>query len=240
MELSGKVALVTGSSRGIGKAIAEALAQKGCKVVVNYAKDKENAELVAQSVNGIAVQADVSNEQECKQMIDIVFKEHGRIDILVNNAGIVKDRTFKKMSKEEWDKVIDVDLTSMYTVTKPFIEVALQQQSGKIVNVASVSGQMGFFGQTNYSAAKAGVIGFTKALAREVAAKGITVNAVAPGIINVGLGATIPEEVLKKFLEHVPLGRVGTASEIAHAVIFCLENDYMTGQVVSVNGGMYM
>ena len=144
------------------------------------------------------------------------------------------------MAKEEWNEVINVNLNSMFNVTKPVINEMLKQNYGRIVNISSVSGQMGFFGQTNYSAAKAGVIGFTKALAREVASKGITVNAVAPGIIDAGLGKTIPEDILNEFLKNIPKKRLGKPEEIAQAVIFLLKNDYITGQVINVNGGLYI
>ena len=240
MKLQDKIALVTGSSRGIGKAIAIELTKLGCKVVINYSKDKENAEKVAKEINGITIKADVNNFDECQEMINKIISEHGKIDFLINNAGISSDRTFKKMTKKEWTNVIDVNLNSMFNVTKPVIEEMLKQNNGKIINIASVSGQVGFFGQTNYSAAKAGVIGFTKALSREVASKGITVNAIAPGIIDTGLGKKIPNDVLDKFLENIPSKRIGKPEEVAKAVSFLLNNDYITGQVINVNGGLFM
>ncbi|MAG47686.1 beta-ketoacyl-ACP reductase [archaeon] len=238
MKLKDKIALITGSSRGIGKVIAMELAKKGCKVIVNYSKDKDNAEEVSKLTNGMTFKADVCNVEECKEMIGSIISKYGKIDFLINNAGISQDKTFKNMGKEEWDKVIDTNLNSMFNVTKPVVEEMLKNNYGKIINISSVSGQIGFFGQTNYSAAKAGVIGFTKALAREVSGKGITVNAVAPGVIDTGLGSAIPEDVLSKFLENIPLKRVGKAEEIAHSVIFLLTNDYVTGQVINVNGGL--
>src|SRR3989344_1882645 len=182
--LKDKVALVTGSSRGIGKSIALELAKEDCKVIINYSEDRENAEQVAKLVNGIAIKADVSNFDECQEMVNKIISKYNKIDFLINNAGISVDKTFKNMTKEEWDEVINVDLNSMFNVTKPVINEMLKQSYGRIINISSVSGQIGFFGQTNYSAAKAGVIGFTKALAKEVASKGITVNAIAPGIID--------------------------------------------------------
>lgn len=240
MKLKDKVALVTGSSRGIGRAIAIELAKNGCKVIINYSKDKENAKKVAKEVKGMTIRADVCSFDECQEMINQIISKHSKIDFLINNAGISLDKTFKKMTKEEWNKVVDTDLNSMFNVTKPVIEQMLKQGYGKIVNISSVSGQIGFFGQTNYSAAKAGVIGFTKALSREVASKGITVNAVAPGIIDTGVGKTIPEDVLNKFLENIPLKRIGKPEEVAKAVLFLLDNDYITGQVINVNGGMFI
>lgn len=238
--LKDKIALVTGSSRGIGKSIALELFKEGCKVIVNYSKDKENAESVAKIVNGIALKADVSDFDECQEMIDKIISKYHRIDILVNNAGISIDKTFKNMTKEEWNEVIDVNLNSMFNVTKPVINEMLKQNYGRVINISSVSGQIGFFGQTNYSASKAGVIGFTKALAREVASKGITVNAIAPGIIDAGLGKTIPEDILKEFLKNIPEKRLGKPEEIAQAIIFLLKNDYITGQVINVNGGLFV
>ena len=238
--LKDKIALVTGSSRGVGKSIALELSREGCKVIVNYSKDEENAASVAKLVDGIAIKADVSNFDECQEMINEIISKYKKIDILVNNAGISVDKTFKNMAKEEWNEVINVNLNSMFNVTKPVINEMLKQNYGRIVNISSVSGQIGFFGQTNYSAAKAGVIGFTKALAREVASKGITVNAVAPGIIDAGLGKTIPQDILNEFLKNIPEKRLGKPEEIAKAVIFLLKNDYITGQVININGGLFV
>jgi len=238
--LKDKVALVTGSSRGIGKSIALELAKEDCKVIINYSEDRENAEQVAKLVNGIAIKADVSNFDECQEMVNKIISKYNKIDFLINNAGISVDKTFKNMTKEEWDEVINVDLNSMFNVTKPVINEMLKQSYGRIINISSVSGQIGFFGQTNYSAAKAGVIGFTKALAKEVASKGITVNAIAPGIIDTGLGKTIPEDVLKEFLKSIPIRRIGKPEEVARAVVFLLRNEYITGQVINVNGGLFI
>ena len=238
--LKDKIALVTGSSRGIGKSIALELSKEGCKVIVNYSKNKENAESVAKIVNGIAIKSDVSNFDECQKMINEIISKYKKIDVLINNAGISIDKTFKNMTKKEWNEVIDVNLNSMFNVTKPVINEMLKQNYGRIINISSVSGQTGFFGQTNYSTSKAGVIGFTKALAREVASKGITVNAIAPGIIDAGLGKTIPEDILNEFLKNIPKKRLGKPEEIAQAVIFLLKNDYITGQVINVNGGLYI
>ncbi len=239
-DFSGNVALVTGGSKGLGKEIARRLLQTGCKVIINYSSDTETAAAVASELGVEPIQADISDYEGCKKMIAEIVAKHGRLDFVVNNAAISRDSTFKKMSKEQWDTVINVDLNSMYNVTHPAVTQMLLQKRGKIVSISSVSGVIGFFGQTNYSAAKAGVIGFTKALAREVASSGITVNAVAPGILDVGLGTTIPEAVLSKFLENIPLRRVGKAQEVADAVIFLLANDYVTGQVIGVNGGLSM
>ena len=239
--LKDKVALVTGSSRGIGREIALELYKFGCKVIINYSKDKDNAEEVARLVDGIAIKADVSNFDECQEMVKQIINKYGRIDFLINNAGISRDKTFKNMEKENWNKVIDVNLNSMFNVTKSVIDYMIKQNYGKVVNISSISGQIGFFGQTNYSTSKAGIIGFTKALAKEVASKGITVNAVAPGLINIGiLINTIPKFVLEKFLDNLPIKRLGTAQEVAHGVRFLLENDYVTGQVINVNGGMFV
>ena len=240
MILKEKIVLITGASRGIGKSIALTLAKEGCTIIINYSKDKKNAEEVAKLTKGLAIKADVCNYEECKEMVEKIISKFKKIDFLINNAGISHDKTFKNMSEEEWKEVIDTNLNSMFNVTKPILNEMLKNNYGKIINISSVSGQMGFFGQTNYSAAKAGVIGFTKALAREVASKGITVNSIAPGIINAGLGKKIPEEVLNKFIEKIPLKRIGEPEEISNAIIFLLKNDYITGQVINVNGGLYI
>ncbi|HLD58693.1 MAG TPA: beta-ketoacyl-ACP reductase [archaeon] len=243
--LSGKIALVTGASRGIGKAIALELALNGAKVAVNFFDEKEKALATAEEISrisgAIAVKADVSNLEETKKMVLEVKQKFGRIDILVNNAAITIDKTFRKSTKEEWEKIMRTDLDSMFNVTYPVLETMLEQGNGSIVNIASASGEIGFFGQVSYSAAKAGVIGFTKALAKEVASKGIRVNAVSPGIIaGTAISEKIPKEILEKFIEAIPLKRLGNPEEIAKAVVFlaCNDSNYITGQVLRVNGGL--
>ena len=243
--LKGKTALITGSSRGIGKAIALELALNGAKVAVNFFDEKEKALATAEEISrisgAIAVKADVSNLEETKKMVLEVKQKFGRIDILVNNAAITIDKTFRKSTKEEWEKIMRTDLDSMFNVTYPVLETMLEQGNGSIVNIASASGEIGFFGQVSYSAAKAGVIGFTKALAKEVASKGIRVNAVSPGIIaGTAISEKIPKEILEKFIEAIPLKRLGNPEEIAKAVVFlaCNDSNYITGQVLRVNGGL--
>ncbi len=245
-QLEGKAAIVTGASRGIGKAIALLLAEHGAKVAVNYLEKAEQAEQAVKEIEAkgaevFAVKADVSNEKECAAMVKAVKEKFGSVDILVNNAAITIDRTFRKSTKEEWDKIMAVDLDSMFNTVHPALEVMLEQGSGSIVNIASASGETGFFGQVSYSAAKAGVIGFTKALAKEVASKGIRVNAVSPGVIaGTLISDKIPEDYKKKFVETIPLRRLGKPEEIASAVFF-LASDYsayITGQILSVNGGL--
>jgi len=245
-ELNRKIALVTGSSRGIGKAIALLLAEHGAKIAVNYLEKKEQAEATVSEISGnggeaFAFKADVSSQAESEKMVKDVVEKFGGLDIVVNNAAITIDRTFKKSTKEEWDKIMAVDLGSMFNVTHPALLQMLEKGSGAIVNIASASGETGFFGQVSYSAAKAGVIGFTKALAKEVSPKGIRVNAVSPGVIDGTLiSDKIPEDYKKKFVENIPLGRLGTPKDIAKAVLFLAgpNSDYITGHVLSVNGGL--
>ncbi|MDP6670305.1 MAG: beta-ketoacyl-ACP reductase [archaeon] len=245
-QLEGRTAIVTGASRGIGKAIAFALAMHGAKVAVNYFENKEKAEEVVKEIEikggkAITVKADVGNTEECAKMVERVKKEFGSIDILVNNAAITIDKTFKNSTKEEWDKIMTTDLDSLFNTVHPVIKIMLEQGSGSIVNIASASGETGFFGQVSYSAAKAGVIGFTKALSKEVASKGVRVNAVSPGIIGGTLiSDKIPEDFQKKFVEMIPLRRLGKPEEIASTVFFLASDysSYVTGQVLSVNGGL--
>ena len=252
MELKGKCALVTGSSRGIGKAIALILAKYGANVAVNYVRDKEgknfdDAKDVADQIAGIGSKAavfesDVSNFKSVLGMVEEVRKEFGKIDILVNNAAILKDKTLKKMSEDEWNSVIGVNLTGVFNCSRAVIEQMIENQYGRIVNTSSISGQTGFFGQSNYAAAKAGVMGFTKSLAREVAKKNITVNAIAPGIVETDMAKRIPENVRQEFLKQISIGRFAEPDEIAELVAFLVSDkaSYITGQVIHINGGWYM
>ena len=245
-QLEGKTAIVTGASRGIGKAIAFVLAMHGANVAVNYFESKEKAEAVvkeleAKGAKAIAVKADVCSAEECAKMVEQVKKEFGSIDILVNNAAITIDKTFKNSTKEEWDKIMATDLDSLFNTVHPVLKIMLEQGAGNIVNIASASGETGFFGQVSYSAAKAGVIGFTKALAKELSPKGIRVNAVSPGVIaGTLISDKIPEEYKKKFVEMIPLRRLGKPEEVASAVFFLASDysGYITGQVLGVNGGL--
>ncbi len=243
--LTDKVALVTGASRGIGKAIALSLAAEGAKVVINYARSSEAAEAVVKEIvdgggEAIALQADVSQEDQVDSLVKETKEKFGRIDVLVNNAGITKDTLLLRMKPADWSAVIDLNLTGVYLCTRAVSKLMLKQRSGRIVNISSIVGEMGNPGQANYAAAKAGVIGFTKAVAKEVASRGITVNAVAPGFIETDMTHGLDSEDLLKF---IPLSRLGQADEVAGTVRFLAADPaagYITGQVINVDGGMVM
>jgi acetoacetyl-CoA reductase len=237
-----RVALVTGGTRGIGKAISARLKADGFKVAANYAGNAEAADATARDL-GIAVYRwDVGNAQACKEGVARVEADLGPIDVLVNNAGITRDSFFHKMSEEQWEEVIRVDLSSLFYMTRPVIEGMRSRGFGRIINITSINGQKGQAGQVNYSAAKAGMIGFTKALAQEGASKGVTVNAVAPGYIDTDMVAAVPEDVLKKIIATIPVGRLGKAEEIAHAVSFLASEQagFVTGATLTVNGAQYI
>lgn len=244
-KLKSQVALVTGASRGIGRAIALELATEGASVVVNYASSSAAAEeivkeIVAGGGNAIALQADVSKAEEVENLFKAVMDKWQRIDILVNNAGITRDTLLLRMKPEDWQAVIDLNLTGVFLCTRAASKVMLKQRSGRIINIASVSGQMGNPGQANYSAAKAGVIGFTKTVAKELAVRGITSNAVAPGFITTDMTSGVQAEDI---LKYIPLGRYGQPEEIAGMVRFLAADPaaaYITGQVFNVDGGMVM
>ncbi len=245
-KLSGRVAIVTGASRGIGRAIAIALAAEGAKVAVNYASSSGPADEVVATITqaggeAIALQADVSQSDQVDNLIKTVMDRWGRIDILVNNAGITRDTLLMRMKLEDWQAVIDLNLSGVFLCTRAVAKIMLKQKAGRIVNIASVAGQMGNPGQGNYSAAKAGVIGFTKTIAKELASRGITVNAVAPGFITTDMTKDLKgtEELLK----YIPLGRFGQPEEVAGLVRFLAADPaaaYITGQVMNVDGGMVM
>lgn len=243
--LAGKVAVVTGASRGIGRAIALFLATSGAKVVVNYASSSTAADQLVQEIadlggEAIAHAADVSKTDQVDALIKAAMDKWGRIDILVNNAGITKDTLLLRMKLEDWQAVIDLNLTGVFLCTRAVSKVMLKQKSGRIINIASVAGQMGNPGQANYSAAKAGVIGFTKTVAKELASRGITVNAVAPGFITTDMTVGLEAEAILQF---IPLGRYGQPEEIAGMVRFLAADPaaaYITGQVFNVDGGMVM
>lgn len=243
--LKNQVAIVTGASRGIGRAIALQLAEQGAKVVVNYASSSTAADQVVANITenageAIAVQADVSQPEQVDTLISTTMDKFKRIDILVNNAGITRDTLLLRMKLEEWQAVIDLNLTGVFLCTKAVSKIMLKQKSGRIINIASVAGQMGNPGQANYSAAKAGVIGFTKTMAKELSSRGITVNAVAPGFITTDMTSDIKAEGLLQF---IPLGRFGQPEEIAGMVRFLAADpaaSYITGQVFNVDGGMVM
>lgn len=246
MELEGKVALVTGAAQGIGKAIALTLAKNGADIVVsdiNLEKAQETSkEIEAMGRKSIAIKVDVSKYEEVEKMIEKIISEFGRIDILVNNAGITRDKLILRMTEEDWDAVVNVNLKGTFNCTKAAIRHMSKQKSGKIVNIASVSGEMGNPGQANYSASKAGVIGFTKTIAREFAQRGINVNAIAPGYIETPMTDVLPEKVKEELKKMIPLERLGKPEDIAQAVLFLVSeaSSYITGHVLNVNGGLYM
>ncbi len=247
MELQGRVALVSGSSRGIGRAIALELGRAGCDVVINYVSNVAAAMEVVEHIRGFgrrceAYQADVARADQAGAMMDSAEQALGPIQILVNNAGITRDRSFMKLGREEWDEVLRVNLDGPFNLIKRCLPKMVQSRWGRIVNIASVVGQMGNFGQSNYAVTKGGVISLTKTLAREVASKGVTVNAVAPGYIETDMTAVVPEDGLEEVRRLTPIGRLGTAEEVAFAVLFLADPraSYITGSVINVNGGMYM
>ena len=247
MENVEKAALVTGASRGIGRATALALARKGYAVAVNYAGSEKAAEEVkaaieAEGGRAIVVKGDVSKADDVAAVFAEVKKEFGRLDVLVNNAGITRDGLLLRMKEENWDAVIDTDLKSCFLTVKAAAPVMMKQRKGAIINISSVVGIMGNIGQINYSAAKAGVIGLTKTAARELAARGIRVNAVAPGFIETSMTEVIPEKIKEGMIHSIPLGRMGQAEDVARAVCFLAsdEAEYITGQVLKVDGGMVM
>lgn len=247
MENVEKAALVTGASRGIGRAIALALAKKGYVVAVNYggsqaAAEGAKAEIEAAGGRAIVIQGDVSKVEDVDKVFAEIKKEFGRLDVLVNNAGITRDSLMLRLKEENWDAVINTDLKSGFLTMKAAAPIMMKQKKGAIVNIASVVGIMGNIGQINYSAAKAGVIGMTKTAARELAARGVRVNAVAPGFIATSMTDVIPEKIKEGMIHSIPLGRMGQAEDVANAVCFLASDEasYITGQVLKVDGGMVM
>ncbi|GBF12218.1 3-oxoacyl-[acyl-carrier-protein] reductase [Tepidibacillus sp. HK-1] len=245
--LNSKVAIVTGASRGIGREIALVLAEAGANVVINYMGNRERAEEVAELVKelgrvALVVQADVSNPDDVENMVNLTLTKFGKIDILVNNAGITRDNLIMRMKVEDWDTVIDTNLKSVFLLSKAVSRQMMKQREGRIINISSVVGVLGNPGQANYVAAKAGVIGLTKTLAREFASRGITVNAVAPGFIETDMTASLKEEIRTQLLSQIPLARLGSAKDVAKVVRFLVSEDasYMTGQVLHVDGGLVM
>jgi 3-oxoacyl-[acyl-carrier protein] reductase len=243
--LQDQVAVITGASRGIGRAIALALAEEGATIVVNYARSSQAADEVVEKIKAtggqaIALQADVAQAEQVNTLMTTVIEQYGRIDVLVNNAGITRDSLLLRMKPDDWQSVIDLNLTGVFLCTRAVSKGMLKQRSGRIINIASVSGQMGNPGQANYSAAKAGVIGFTKTIAKEMASRGITVNAIAPGFIATDMTHDLKSDEILKF---IPLGRYGQPDEVAGAVRFLAADPaaaYITGQTLNVDGGMVM
>lgn len=242
-----KVALVTGATRGIGREIAICLAKEGYDIALNYRKENEELEQVKKEIEEnkvecFTVKADVSNFEDCEEMAKQVIEKFGAIDVLVNNAGITKDMLLMRMKKEDFEQVIDVNLVGTFNVTKNVISYMLKARTGRIINLSSVVGVSGNAGQTNYAASKAGIIGFTKSLAKEVASRGILVNAVAPGFIETSMTEVLKDEVKEEIAKNIPLKRMGNSKDVANVVKFLASSDssYITGQVLHVDGGMLM
>ncbi len=247
MQLKGKTAVVTGGSRGIGRAIALLLAEKGANVVVNYTSNSEAALEVVKKIeemgaSAMAVKADVSKSDQVENLVNEVLNTFGSIDILINNAGITRDNLIIRMSEQEFDEVLTTNLKGAFICTKAVSKVMIKQKSGKIINVSSVVGIIGNAGQSNYAAAKAGLIGFTKSMAKELAKRGINVNAVAPGFIETDMTSKLSDKVKEEFANNIPLMRIGKPEDIAKAVLFLASeySDYITGQVINIDGGMVM
>lgn len=243
--LSGKVALVTGGARGIGREIALAFGKNGATVIVNYNGSKDKAEelvslIEEQGGKATAIQCDVSDNEACKEMIDQILKEFGRVDILVNNAGVTRDNLIMRMSEEDYDLVLNTNLKGAFHTIRHLSRSFLKQRSGKIINISSITGIMGNPGQANYAASKAGLIGLTKSVAKELGSRGICVNAIAPGFIETDMTNALGEEVRAAYEKQIPLGRLGKPQDIAELALFLAGSgsDYITGQVISVNGGM--
>lgn len=245
MKLKGQVALVTGGAQGIGKAICEHLASEGAKIVVSDI-NIDAANITAQELNSknceaIAVKTNVADYKSAEESIKTAIDKFSRIDILVNNAGITRDALIMRMKEEDWDLVIDVDLKSVFNFIKAASPIMMKQRFGRIINIASIVGEMGNAGQANYSAAKGGIIALTKTAARELASRGITVNAIAPGFIDTDMTKRLPDDVKSKLIAQIPISRLGLPEDIAKAIIFLsADASYITGQVININGGMYM
>lgn len=244
-EFEGRAAIVTGGSRGIGRAIVKELASRGANVAFSFSRNKELAnqlvtEIESSGRRAVAFQADVTDYDAAEKMVRAVKSELGSVDYIVNNAGITRDKLIMMMSEDDWDAVLDTNLKGVFNVTKPAVAVMVRQRRGAILNIASISGVVGMAGQVNYSASKAGLIGFTKALAKEVARRNITVNALALGLIETDMTSTLADEYKQKLIEQIPLGRYGTVEEVARIAVFLLSDDarYVTGQVIQADGGL--
>jgi 3-oxoacyl-(acyl-carrier-protein) reductase len=244
--LTGRSGVVTGAARGIGKAVALELGRHGANVAVGYSQNEAAAEEVVREIkemgsDAFALRANVQHPEEVKPAIASVAERFGKIDFLVNNAGITRDRSLARMTHDDWNAVIDVNLHSVYNVTSEVLPYMLKEGWGRVINMSSVVGQAGNFGQANYATAKAGMIGFTKAAALELASKGITVNCIAPGFTETEMVAAMPQESLQRVIDRIPMRRLGRVEEMAQAALFLIAyGDYVTGQVIAVNGGLYM
>jgi len=239
----GRLALVTGGTRGIGAAIGKALVEQGYKVAATYASRDEDAQAFSKETGIKVYKWDIGNYEACKKAVEQITQDFGTtIEVLINNAGITRDTPLHKMTPEHWSAVIETNLTSCFNMSNLVIENMREKKFGRIVNISSLNGQLGQFGQTNYSAAKAGIFGFTKALARETASRGITVNAVSPGYIATEMVRAVREDILKQIVTQIPVGRLGEPEEIARAVLFLVDDkaSFITGETLSVNGGQYM
>lgn len=245
-DLKGKIAIVTGASRGIGRHIALQLAQRGADVAINYRSRQSDAdevvkEIEANGVRALAIKANLAQMPEARSLVRQVQDQWGRIDFLVNNAGITRDKSMKKLTDDDWNDVLDTNLGSVYATCSEVLKIMMDQKYGRIINITSFVGQAGNFGQANYAASKGGIIAFTKTLALEMAKYNITVNAIAPGFTETEMLAQVPENIREQIIARVPMGRFGQPEEIARAVVFlAAEGDYITGQQINVNGGVYM
>lgn len=242
-DMTGQVALVTGGVRGIGLAICKRLENRGVTIAAGYSRDSEAVDTFrAEHPGGTAHQGNIGSHLDCERVVNEVLEQHGRIDILVNNAGITADRTVRKMTVEDWDRVVQVNLSGAFYLARAILQHMLDRGSGRIINISSIIGESGNIGQANYSSAKAGLFGLTMSLAQETARKGITVNSVAPGYISTEMVAAVPQEALDKVIAKIPVGRLGDPDEVARVVEFLADPDsaFITGQVYSVNGGQYM
>ena len=242
-DMTGQVALVTGGTRGIGRAIGDRLAARGVKVAAGYSGDTEAAKRFLDAHPGGSIhQGNIGSNEDCERVIQEVLDQHGQLDVLVNNAGITVDKTVRRMTPEDWDRVVHVNLSGAFYLSRAILQHMLDRGSGRIINISSVIGSSGNIGQANYAAAKSGIFGLTMSLAQETARKGITVNSVTPGYISTDMVAAVPKEAMEKVIAKIPAGRLGEPDEVARVVEFLAdpESGYITGQVYAVNGGLYM
>ena len=242
-DMTGQVALVTGGVRGIGRSICDRLANRGVIVAAGYSRDTEAVKRFVEDHPGSSVhQGNIGINVDCERVVDEVIQKHGRLDVLVNNAGITVDKTVRKMTPEDWDRVVQVNLSGAFYLSRAILQHMLDRGSGRVINISSIIGEAGNIGQANYASAKAGLFGLTMSLAQETARKGITVNSVAPGYVSTEMVAAVPKEALDRVIAKIPIGRLGEPDEIARVVEFLADPDsgFITGQIYSVNGGQYM